>query len=466
MTPADLLARLPPAVGWRVERVAAVAERTGIDVYLVGGTVRDLLLGRESLDVDLVVDGDGLVLAAAVARELGGEVLEHAEFLTADVVDRDGFHLDIATARAEIYEAPAALPRVRPASLLEDLRRRDFTVNALAVRLGGGTRSRELIDPCNGLTDLAAGALRVLHSGSFVDDPTRALRGVRLEQRLGFRFLPETESLIDGAVAAGAFARLSGSRLLHELQLLLGDPAAAAPAVERLADLGLLAVLHPSLAESWNRAKRGGPAALGRSEAFGELLRGALAQHARYRQGGLAEQPVRLWLLVLMAIAAELDTAARAALAERLLLAGEERRLLAGFAERLAGARPALEAASLPHQADEALAALAVEELLLLAAGEPAAGRAWVWRYLAELRSFRLAIRGADLITAGVPAGPAVGRALASTRRARLDGEIGRHQELAFALGELGLAPPEGGEPAAAAGAGGSRQEAGKEPAP
>jgi tRNA nucleotidyltransferase (CCA-adding enzyme) len=447
--------------------VARVAAEMGVEVWLVGGTVRDLLLGRDGPDLDFVAVGDGAGLAAAVQRELGGRLLQHGEFLTADVIDADGVHLDIATARQESYAAVAALPEVWPAATIDDdLRRRDFTVNAMALRLTasvdaslpagldaslpesppasqlasldegvdleGLAASGRLADPSGGRRDLAAAALRVLHERSFLDDPTRVLRGVRFEARLGLRLAPETEALARQAVAAGAFARLSGSRLRRELELLLGAEAsagagaaaAALAGLDRLRELGVLGAVHPRLAASaeWPAARR-------------RVLEAAaeLAWYRRGAHGARARRPARPWLVLLLALAGGLSEEERGDLAERLLLAGRERRLLTGFGGRLVATGARLGAGAHPHAVDRALAGLADEELLLAAQGG-ALARSWVRRYLAELRPLALAIGGADLLAAGARRGPAIGRALRATRAARLDGEIGPGEELAFAL--------------------------------
>ncbi|MGA8333808.1 MAG: hypothetical protein WB761_03625, partial [Solirubrobacteraceae bacterium] len=172
--------------------------------YLVGGAVRDLLLGGTPFDLDLVVDGDTAPLAAA----LGGEVREHDRFGTATVV-LDGFTYDIARARRETYDHPGALPDVEPAPLAEDLRRRDFTVNAIAIPLAG-ERAGELTAVPGALEDLEARRLRGLHDGSFIDDPTRLFRLVRYASRLGFEIEPHTRALAEGAIAAGAPDTVSG----------------------------------------------------------------------------------------------------------------------------------------------------------------------------------------------------------------------------------------------------------------
>ncbi|HZF08942.1 MAG TPA: CBS domain-containing protein [Thermoanaerobaculia bacterium] len=419
----DLLQRLPTGVLSYLERIAAVSRRHGLPVYLVGGFVRDLLLGREDRDLDLVAEGDGPYFARLLADELGGRVRVHPAFLTAVVVDPEGFHIDVATARSEFYRAPAALPEVQTSALRQDLYRRDFTINALAIRLGP-EETPELIDYFGGQKDLAAKTLRVLHSLSFLDDPTRALRAVRLSIRLGFQLAPETVRLLRVALDEGAFDRLSGSRLQAELALLLDDPELAVRGAERLAELGLLAVLHPGLAFD-ERGRR--------------YLREVRGAHDWYRFQGLAQPPVAAWRLLLMALARDLSEASLAALADRLLLSGEDRRLLTGFPARLGAARFALRREGLdPHAAEAALAPLAGEELLLLLAEEDEAGRAWVRRDLTELRPLALSIRGADLVAAGVPPGPRIGQALTATRRARLDGRIAAADELGYALASLG----------------------------
>lgn len=418
--------RLPAFLRPRIETVARVSRETGIPVYVVGGLVRDLLLERENRDLDLVVEGDGLAFAARLAEAVEGRVREHRAFLTAVVVDPEGFHFDVVTARSEFYRAPAALPEVQMSALRQDLFRRDFTINTLAIRLGPA-EIPELIDHFGGRNDLKEKTLRVLHSLSFIDDPTRVLRAVRLELRLGFRLAAESRRLVDVALAEGAFDQLSGSRLRDELILLLDDPALALRGLDRLAELGLLRVLHPRLE-------------LG--EEIREHLQAARAACDWYQLEGLSDPPVLPWRLLLMALAMSLargsEPAELASLADRLHLSGEDRRLLTGFPERLARAREVLRTAGLPpHRATEALDPLSGEELLLLMADGDEEVRAWVRRYATELRRLELKIRGADLIAAGLPPGPRIGQALEATRRARLDGVIAedsREAELAFAV--------------------------------
>jgi tRNA nucleotidyltransferase (CCA-adding enzyme) len=209
-----------------LDRVRAAAGDT--PVYLVGGAVRDLLLGRERTDVDLAVEGD----AAALGRQLGGEVRAHERFSTA-TVQVDGFGVDLATARSETYPRPGALPDVRPAPLAEDLARRDFTVNAMAVPL---TTKPELIDPHGGARDLERGELRVLHERSFGDDPTRALRAARYAARYRFALEAETDRLLRRA----DLSTVSSDRVDAELRKLAAEPQARR-GFELLDEWGLMA---------------------------------------------------------------------------------------------------------------------------------------------------------------------------------------------------------------------------------
>ena len=359
----------------RSPRLDALASDPG--VWVVGGAVRDALLGLEPHELDVVVEGD----AVAVARRLGGDVTVHDRFGTATV---DG--MDLVTARAETYERPGALPTVRPASIQEDLARRDFTVNALAVRLGDGAGAAWP----GALEDLDARLLRVLHPRSFLDDPTRLLRLARYAARLGFAVEPETDRLAGEAIAGGALGTVTPGRLGAELRLLAREPQPAA--LEALAERGLgEALLGPDF--------RPRPLELTALAALGASLLGA---------GDVRER-----LAHLAFPAAERDVVARAASADRLAqaLRGADRGSVAELAERE------------PPEALEVAAALGAEEA--------------DW-WLREGRHVRLRITGDDLVAAGL-SGPAVGAALRAARAAVLEGRAAsRQDELAAALGTLG----------------------------
>ena len=239
----DPLDRLTPPVSQLLERVAVSARAARVTAYLIGGSVRDLLLGRATVDLDVVIVGDAVALARALHLDLGGEGVArlrvHDAFGTATLLFADGLALDLITARHEVYPQPGALPIVTPGTLDDDLRRRDFTINAMAIDLASQGLDA-VLDPLGGRSDLARGLVRVLHDGSFVDDPTRLLRGIRYQCRLGLAFDPHTIALYGAASTAGALGTVSVQRLSHEFVRLLAEERAAAM-LDQLVDFGLLA---------------------------------------------------------------------------------------------------------------------------------------------------------------------------------------------------------------------------------
>ena len=372
-------------------------------VYLVGGAVRDLLRGTPAVDLDVAVEEPALPVARELAARLSGDVREHGRFGTATVRTPD-LVFDVATTRREAYEHPGALPTVESASLADDLGRRDFTVNAMAVGLTGDDLGH-LYDPHSGLDDLRAGVVRVLHDGSFVDDPTRLLRALRYEARLGGAMDPDTETLARRAAEQGALGTVSGARIRDELMDLLGE-ADAPSALGRLHSLGLDTALHPALRVDPELAAS---AALGAATIAADPALSALAAMC-------SEEPLALsgWLTELHLRSEQRDAVLRAA------TAGPE------LARSLrAELRPAEIYDLLAPEPPEALALA----LAMRAPAEP------VMRFVRELRPVRLEISGDDLRAAGVPESPEIGRALEETLRRKLDGEVlGRDQELETAL--------------------------------
>ncbi len=376
--------------------------------YLVGGGVRDLLRGARAVDLDIAVEGDARSVARALAERLGGEAREHERFGTA-TVRADELMFDLATTRTARYPEPGALPVVSAASLSDDLRRRDFTVNAMAVALGGDDLGH-LYDPCGGLGDLQAGTIRILHAGSFLDDPTRLLRAVRYETRLGFRMDEDTESPARAAIAEEAMSTVSGARVRDELMELLAEPDVPV-GIERMRELGLDRALDPALDPDPELVASAslGAAAIGADRALAALA--ALCASA--------PEELDLWLAGLNLDARDRDAVSRAA-----RVAG---RLARQLRER--EHTPSELRALLDGEPPETLALA----LALRAPSEP------VLRWVTELSRVRLEIGGADLLAAGVPEGPAIGRALEETLRRKLDGLVrGRDEELATALGVAG----------------------------
>ena len=235
--------------------LAGQAEAHPVPLYIVGGSVRDLLLGRRLNDFDLIVEGDAIALGRALSSKYGGAVTAHTKFGTAkwflpESLKTDHQALDLISARSETYKHPAALPTVKRGRIADDLRRRDFTINALAVRLDG-SHFGELRDDLKGAEDLQQGMIRVLHSRSFIDDPTRMYRAVRYEVRYGFKIAEDTIALIPEA--RPFVEKLSAQRIRHELDLILEEPNAVSM-LKRLDELDLLSIIHPMLS-NFNRTK-------------------------------------------------------------------------------------------------------------------------------------------------------------------------------------------------------------------
>ncbi len=248
--------RFPPFL-YRVLQIAGeITEKIGMNAYLVGGSVRDLLMGTINIDIDIVIEGDGIRFASELSKRLNGKLITHTIFRTAKILEiklpgyntsllDHGFSIDIATSRTEYYEKPAALPKVETSSIKKDLYRRDFTINTLAVKLNKKDFGA-LIDFFGAQRDLKEKIIRVLHNLSFIEDPTRAFRAVRFSERFGFNISKHTENLIKSALKFSLFDKLSGSRIYDEL-LLAFNETEPVRTLERLSKYGLLKVIHPEL---------------------------------------------------------------------------------------------------------------------------------------------------------------------------------------------------------------------------
>lgn len=234
-----------------IRSAGKLARELGLRLYLVGGAVRDLLLGQDTFDLDLVVEGDALKLAVLLAERKNGTILVHRRFGTAKVsIDKSS--LDFATARSESYAFPGALPVISPGSFNDDLRRRDFTINAMAIDLGTDEFG-DIIDPYRGRDDLKHKLIRILHKESFRDDATRILRSLRYEQRLDFKLEPATEGLLRRDIAM--LDTISGDRIRHELELILKEKSPE-KVLQRAEELGVLKRMHPSLkSNKWIQKK-------------------------------------------------------------------------------------------------------------------------------------------------------------------------------------------------------------------
>jgi tRNA nucleotidyltransferase (CCA-adding enzyme) len=413
-------AAFPPKEVARLEALGRLAAERGVECLLVGGAVRDLLLGRPVQDVDFVVEGDAVELAEAWSREQGGRIRAHRAFGTAVWVRPGGGHWDFATARAEYYEAPAALPTVAHAALYQDLYRRDFTINALAMGIAPG-RLGEILDLFGGVRDLKAGRIRVMHGLSFVEDPTRAFRAVRFSVRLGFALLPETERLIAAAHKQGVFRHLSGKRVLAEVAQVLSG-ANAVEGLKAMEAHGLLQVFWPSL-----RLTPKGLESLYRVQKALDFF------ETQFPEGDV-DRPCVYFMALLERLAVRE--------VEEFLIRYPFPRKAKDLLHRYRSTTwHALRRLGGDHgaPAGEVYRTLAGQPLewvlFLLAKVEGAAGRAGVRDFLTRDRFVRLEISGQDLTLAGVEPSPAIAAALEATRAAKVEGRVtDRAGELTFAV--------------------------------
>jgi len=416
---ANLLANhLPGRVQALLRSAGAVADEIGTRIYTVGGFVRDLLLRHENLDVDLVVEGDGIAFAERLGLRLNAKVASHRKFGTALLTLPDGFRVDVATARTEYYEYPAALPTVEHSSIKMDLHRRDFTVNALAVCLNGA-RYGALLDFFGGQQDLRDKTLRIIHNLSFVEDPTRLLRAARFENRFGLHLSRHAEQLSANAVQMGLLDKVAGPRVFTELQLILREPRPWA-ILRRLEALGALAAIHPRFAL--------GRATEQRLQGVGEVL-------TWYGLLYLSAQPDP-WLVYLLVLLEERPGAEARAVLRRL---SPPPKVADGVVRDLARLRAL--ARSLQRSREVApsrmyrwLAEVSLEVVLALMAvvGRPELRKA-IGIFLSASGRVRPMLRGDDLRALGIQPGPVYRDILNSLLYARLDGHVqSRDDELRF----------------------------------
>ncbi len=441
----DVLAAVESPTAALLGRVAERAASEGVGLYLVGGPIRDLLLERPIVDVDLMVDGDAKALAEAVCRdapEAGLRAVAHTRFGTVRI-ESEETSLDLAGLRHERYAHPGALPDVEPGTLEQDVARRDFTVNALVCRVDARRpgRGSEILDLCGGLEDLAARRLRVLHPRSFHDDPTRAWRAARLAARLGFSLERRSRAVLRDALRDGAFGSVSGERFRRELVLGFEEARRGAHpgrVLRLLSDWHVLPALEPGLALARDRMlplRR-----LGRAVARPDW------PTPRWRPWVTG---VAIWL-------APLPAALRRRTLERFSIRGEQATRIVRFGSDAERALRGLARARGRGAVDATLGDLPEEVVQgLYALAEPAVRRR-ILRWGAEDRRRRAPVAGADLAAAGL-SGAEVGRALARIRSGFLDGEIANREEalaLAQELARRAARRPTGRKKSAARGRG------------
>ena len=399
--------RLPAPFASLLHEIGELADQHRVRVYAVGGFVRDLLLGVTNLDVDLVVEGNGIVFARTLARTRQAHVTVHERFGTAVVTLENGFKFDVATARTERYPRPAALPTVKPGSIKEDLRRRDFTINTLAISLNA-PRFGEVVDDDGGRRDLQNKSIRVLHPLSFIEDPTRVFRAVRFEQRLGFHLDGETETLMKEAASLDLVQRLSHARRSREMILLLSERQPRT-LLTRLADFDLLRCIHPEL--KWS------PGLAGLMKDVEETL----TWHNRLAM----DRPIRQWIVYTLALMDSLPTPAAREALSRFTFPRRQTGRTSWATHESPRLLRALNQRTKPSEVFRLLGGLPDETLIFLMAKIPSqSGKRKIANLLTTAGRPTPTLRGKDLKTMGLKPGPVYQKVLDRLLDARLDGEV------------------------------------------
>ena len=410
--------RFPERIYDLLVEFGRVGDELGYSVYAVGGFVRDLLLRVENFDIDVVIEGDGIRFAEEFEKKLPCRIRTHKKFGTAIILFPNGLKVDIATARWEVYDSPAALPTVESASIKMDLYRRDFTVNTLAIQLNPNSFG-ELIDFFGGVKDIKEKVIRVLHNLSFVEDPTRVFRAVRFEQRFGFQIAKHTQNLMRNAVNVGFLERLSGGRVLSEIILILQeeDPL---PALRRMRDFNLLHFLHPSL----KFAEQG--------QALFEQIHHVISWFDLL----FLEQRYERWLVYFYGFIDFLKEGEIEELCRRLSMNEKLRKRVKGG--KLQADQALLQMFSWintdrqPKRSEiySVLDPLSIEsKLFMMAKTTQVMTRRYISLYFTQLKDTKPLLRGTDLIQMGMKSGPSIRKVLTDLLKARLDEQVVTRQD-------------------------------------
>lgn len=401
-----------------------VAEGVNYRAYVVGGFVRDIMLKVDNFDIDIVIEGDGIIFAGKLARFLKGDVVKHRRFGTATITLPDKRKIDIATARKEIYNAPAELPVVSPGDIEADLARRDFTINAMAVGINNDGFGR-LRDFFEGERDLKKGLMRVLHKRSFIDDPTRILRAVRFEQRYDFRIETRTLRLLSDARRKKLLEVVQKHRVREELVRMLKD-ANPAKCLKRLAELYGFSFLHPGLTISRSQF---------------ELMSGILSLAELFKQRFPFKRRLDVWLMYLMVILRELSPSEIYGFGRDFALRkGEVKRLKSGKTdiiriEKFLSKNSGLFASSIYKK----LQPFSYEVILLAyLSAKSLLARRRIMDFLTHYNELKLSISGNDLLDLGASAGPRFKKILNDALFAKINGRVKtKDDELAYVVNRV-----------------------------
>jgi len=384
-----------------------LADEMGFHAYLVGGFVRDLLLRNDNNDIDIVIEGDGIAFAEEMVKRFDTRIRSHKEFSTAKILFPDGFKIDIATARLEYYRAPAALPTVEHGSLKLDLHRRDFTINTLAISLNKNTFG-ELVDFFSAQRDIKEKAIRVLHSLSFVEDPTRVFRAIRFEKRFGFKIGKQTLSLIKNTVKLNILAKMRGKRIWAELALILKEEAPEA-VLARIGELDLLRFISPDIV--FNKEK----------ERLFVQMHGVYQWYEFLYQGKLVDK-VQFYILGIvdnMKVGDVVEFAAKMEISERFRKRAVEnverlRQTMARFSQGVTNIKKSEIYRMLDSLSREAM-------LFIMAKTRSEEVKKAISNYITNHDAFRAFTTGNDLKKLGVPEGPLYKEILETLKDAKID---------------------------------------------
>ena len=417
----DLKAKLdnmPAEVRELLDLVVSSAQEEDLQVYMVGGMVRDLFLGRDNYDLDIVVEGDACALAHKIAGRLGVGYIAHKVFSTATVFSKI-VNLDISTARCEVYEYPGALPKVIPAYVEEDLIRRDFTANAIAINVTQKD-DPELIDPYGGVDDIARRELRVLHYNSFEDDPTRILRGIRLMGRLGFVFEKKTNRYVNKAVRSSALSHVSESRIREELELLLKEENVL-ECIKKLYKYTRLCFFNSPFMDE--------------RPDYALMLRIPDALDW-FCQSLPRNRNIDVWIIYMMSLVHEVPDSELEHILYRFAFRRHDMNRLRSVST---GLLRAVRNAQSPSHVYRLLESLSIEALIFIYAKvKEEELRERIIYFFSRSKDVRLEITGKDLDSAGVKPGAVYREALSRTLFDKIDGKIsGKEEELKNALDKI-----------------------------
>ena len=408
--------RLPERLITLLKEFGNVADQLGYKAYLVGGFVRDLILRRENLDIDVVIEGDGVEFARQFSKRFNAKVNVHKRFRTAYLIFPDGFKVDVATARMEYYEAPGAAPVVKRSSLKLDLYRRDFTINTLAIKLNKNEFGT-LIDYFNGMKDINNKVIRVLHNLSFVEDPSRILRAIRFEQRFGFKIGKLTLSLIKNALKLNCFELINGKRLFHELKLMLmeEDPLSS---VERMHELKVLNALSPLF--KWTKRHR---------EIFEEIKKAISWYNLLF-----LEEKIDAWKVYWYGLTYHLSYSELRELHKRFEMDEKQYEKMLSQMKDLDKLIKSLLKKPTNYEIYKLLSKYEIETLLfVMAKVKNEEVRKSISKYFTKLKNIKPQIRGRDLLELGLKPGPIFGKILEAVHEAKLNGLVkSKEDEIEF----------------------------------